>query len=303
MLLDKFGRHDNTLLRNSMLRGPPGEGFHLTQSGDYDMKHKIIVNLSDPINDKDGVNLGFIKKHSLTDLESNQFNCNKRIITNVGYSSQPNDSATVQYVNDHTIHKSASGFYDADNKLIRNIQLPILDTDAATRGFVNSVCLTKNSEGIFDVQNSVVRNISPPVLPSDAVNLSFFKTHTPSQNEVNWEFNNKRLSNIKDPLYPKEAVNLRSLQKLTLTLDNNHKYFDALNLPISNVGDAIKETDVINLKRASQGFNNLYKKVDKQMRRFASALFVYLHSQIGIKGLANVNAQNYLNWEDIRNID
>ena len=43
MSVDIFGRH---LKSNKTFRGPPGVGFKLTESGDYDIENKRLVNVA-----------------------------------------------------------------------------------------------------------------------------------------------------------------------------------------------------------------------------------------------------------------
>lgn len=54
MSLDKFGRFSKDGAKGGE-RGPPGIGFFLSSSGDYDINNKRIINLRDPLEDKDAV--------------------------------------------------------------------------------------------------------------------------------------------------------------------------------------------------------------------------------------------------------
>lgn len=98
MSVDKFGRHEGTFA-SEMLRGPPGEGFQLTQSGNYDLKRKRLCNLADPLITEDAVNL-----------------------------------KTLQTL---TLHcDTHDGYFDAKGKKIGNIGTANADTDAVNRGFI-----------------------------------------------------------------------------------------------------------------------------------------------------------------------
>lgn len=98
MSVDKFGRHESSFV-HEVLRGPPGEGFQLTEDGNFDFKRKRVCNLADPINDEEAVNLKTI--HTLT------LNCD---------------------TND--------GMFDGKDKRIKNIASAIADTDAVSRQYL-----------------------------------------------------------------------------------------------------------------------------------------------------------------------
>ena len=54
MSIDVFGRH---LGSSKVARGPPGIGFNLTKSGDFDLENKRLCNVADPIDKNDAINL------------------------------------------------------------------------------------------------------------------------------------------------------------------------------------------------------------------------------------------------------
>lgn len=54
MSIDVFGRH---LGSSKVARGPPGIGFNLTKSGDFDLEKKRLCNVADPIDKNDALNL------------------------------------------------------------------------------------------------------------------------------------------------------------------------------------------------------------------------------------------------------
>lgn len=98
MSVDKFGRHESSISR-SVLRGPPGEGFQFTRTGQYDLKGKRLCNVGDPTDKSEAVNLGTILTLTL--------NC-------------------------ETIDR----MFDAGNKRISNIAIPEHDADATNRKYV-----------------------------------------------------------------------------------------------------------------------------------------------------------------------
>ena len=61
MSVDKFGRFIDDLKHKRGLKGPPGEGFKLTPTGDYDIDNKLLCNVASPVNYDDAVNLRTLK--------------------------------------------------------------------------------------------------------------------------------------------------------------------------------------------------------------------------------------------------
>ena len=59
MSIDVFGRH---LGPGKVAKGPPGIGFNLTKTGDFDLEQKKLCNVADAVDDKDAVNLNILKK-------------------------------------------------------------------------------------------------------------------------------------------------------------------------------------------------------------------------------------------------
>lgn len=56
MSVDVFGRHLKKKDQGAS-RGPPGVGFNLTSTGDYDIRSKKLCNVADATNQSDAVNL------------------------------------------------------------------------------------------------------------------------------------------------------------------------------------------------------------------------------------------------------
>jgi hypothetical protein len=177
MSVDKFGRHEDSLLFKSKpgVKGPPGEGFHLTEDGDYDMKNKRLRNVGDPHLLRDSVNVSYLKKRCLMKLGNGDFDCGQKLIRNIGAPMLPNDAVTLEYVQDNTLSKSDDGNFDANNKVIRNLRTPIIKSDATTMEYVQSVIPSKTDEGDFDFKNKFIRNVGYPELINDAANVQFVK--------------------------------------------------------------------------------------------------------------------------------
>lgn len=61
MSVDVFGRPFKS--DTKVLKGPPGSGFLLTESGDYDIQTKKLSNVGAAVNKNDAVNLNLLKSY------------------------------------------------------------------------------------------------------------------------------------------------------------------------------------------------------------------------------------------------
>ena len=59
MSVDLFGRSLKNKIKIS--KGPPGQGFSLTPSEDYDIKGKRLCNIGEAVETSDAINLNFLK--------------------------------------------------------------------------------------------------------------------------------------------------------------------------------------------------------------------------------------------------
>lgn len=87
MSLDKFGRFSKDGAKGGE-RGPSGIGFVLSPSGDYDIKNKRIINLREPMEEKDAVTKSYFdaefkKTISILDYLKIEINKCKHYIENV----------------------------------------------------------------------------------------------------------------------------------------------------------------------------------------------------------------------------
>lgn len=98
MNVDKFGRHESSV-NQEMLRGPKGDGFRLTQDGNYDMKGKLLCNLADAVQDADSVNLRTLKTRTLCfDTNTKVFDVQERRIVNIPTAVADDDAVNRQFV-------------------------------------------------------------------------------------------------------------------------------------------------------------------------------------------------------------
>lgn len=142
MSVDKFGRHESFVARE-VLRGPPGEGFLLTEEGHYDLKRKRICNVADPVYNEEAVNLKTVLRITL--------NCD----------------------NDH-------GTFDARNKLIQNVALPVHNTDAVNYAFLSQE-LNKLKQDIYDKIDKLSLKVSTIIRSNSNGNYySYNVAHAPN---------------------------------------------------------------------------------------------------------------------------
>ena len=98
MNVDKFGRHESSVNRE-ILRGPKGEGFRLTEDGNYDIGRKRLCNLDDAVEDTDSINLKSFKTTALYfDTNTNVFNAQGRRITNIPTAVDDYDAVNRRFV-------------------------------------------------------------------------------------------------------------------------------------------------------------------------------------------------------------
>jgi hypothetical protein len=72
MSVDIFGRSSSTN-KKIILKGPPGVGFSLTDSGNFDIEHKRLCNVGEPVDSQDAVNLKeFLEYKKVIEIELNK---------------------------------------------------------------------------------------------------------------------------------------------------------------------------------------------------------------------------------------
>ncbi|KAK4886134.1 hypothetical protein RN001_002405 [Aquatica leii] len=121
MSVDKFGRlYENTRRAATNQREPPGVGFILTGDNNYDMKNRRLINVGNPIDSHNALNL----KHYLSskcDFDGNR-------LTQVGDPKDNADATNKAYVGD-IVRKHEARIYESTevyvNKRINGIQLVI----------------------------------------------------------------------------------------------------------------------------------------------------------------------------------
>lgn len=139
MSVDKFGRHENSLMRESM-RGAPGQGFKLTPEGNYDMQNKILRNVSLPILDEDVATKRYVTENTPNKDSEKWLFSNKRL-SNIGNPVSDNDAVNVRSMKQYTMTISGLDAYNANKRKIINMSSGTHPYHAATLKNVHNMCL------------------------------------------------------------------------------------------------------------------------------------------------------------------
>lgn len=101
MSVDKFGRHSTKEAKTKLLRGIPGQGFTLTQSGDFSIENKRLCDVGNPVAAQDASTKTYVDKlyrNKCLTLTGGVYNCNGKRLTNVSLPLDPKDVANKQFV-------------------------------------------------------------------------------------------------------------------------------------------------------------------------------------------------------------
>lgn len=108
MSVDVFGRQ----LVNSkeVHRGPPGVGFSLTDSGDYDIQNKTLCNVRNPANQFDAINLQTLQKSINDRINDTENELNSRFDEVFGLHRKQKESI-------NKLEKSLNDMYDGVSEM------------------------------------------------------------------------------------------------------------------------------------------------------------------------------------------
>src|SRR5436190_7317458 len=263
MSVNKFGHYSGGA---KALRGPKGDGFSLTDDGDYDMQNKLLRNVADPLNDKDAVNFEFLKNNTIPKGE--------------GFSL------------------TDDGNYDMQNKLLRNVANPLKDKDAVNLKFLNSNTIVKTDKG-FDAGGVKIINIARPEADYDVVNRRYLAIHTPHPNINYWDFKDRRLVRVKEPRDLTDGVNKKYMvdylnKQIDTTGIVKTAELDSRLSPITNDISGLKSKQSVDVI-ARDEFTRILKS-------FGVHLFRHIHRYVPQGRTAQpptYNENNYLNWNEI----
>jgi hypothetical protein len=208
MSVDKFGRFSGSNANSQPVRGPKGEGFNLTKTGDYDIQLKRICNVAAPTEIGDAVNLETLKG-----------SLGKCLLVTEGK------------------------IYDAQGFRISNTGEPINDSDVVNKLYFTSNTPVKLKDS-YSVHQYRIQDLAAPLVDGDAVNFHTFYNKAIVTNKGSFTARGLKITNLHDPKIGQDAVNLRFLQANTLFLKG--KEYDAKGHVIKNLPPPISNGDAVN---------------------------------------------------------
>lgn len=176
--------------------GPPGLGFKLTNSGNFDMINKRLENVGLPIEPSDAAT----KKYISNIFESN-LNLNGKKVINVGQPDEPGDAVTLDFLKKNVMYKADSKSFDAQNMIISNVNEPEQNHDAVPLAHLKAYALYSRDESNFDANNKGITKLKAPTHDSDAVTLKYFRNYTLYNNPGTGYIsaNGKRITGLAEP--------------------------------------------------------------------------------------------------------
>lgn len=243
MSIDKFGHYSGDFVGSNVQRGPPGEGFKLTDDGNFNISNKRLCNVGDPELDDDVVNVKYMRKNSIT-LRDDRYDVEMKKVINLADPEEPGDAVNKLYL--ENITKS----YLAD-------RIPVK---------------VKNTS-MYSFKNNRVVHVAPPINKLDAVNKLYVDNKLPDDiTQPNCcDFKQRRLINISDPINSLDAVNKQTLlaninstkneckqytkDKIYYSRSEEDNSIDFNESRLTNVADPKDDTDVVNQKTLSRVIN------------------------------------------------
>lgn len=298
MSIDKFGRHAVSTSSTANIGKPP-IGFHLTVNGDYDMKGKLVCNVGYAKNNTDAISKKYLDDSCITKGSNTNYDAKNKLIRNVQQPLVADDVVTKRYLEKEALVKNFDGHYDVGEKRIINLRSPLQDSDAATMGYVKNGVMLKTEDGNYNLQMKRIVNVGEPVTVTDVATAKFVQSQIPKQFEDHWDFYGKRISNVADPLYEGEVVNLKTLKRMSTGFYQG-KPIDVSNVKIMKLADATDETDAVNLRVVRKEIREMTEERDRQMSRFGSILFNYIHRASAPPPEPHINKDNYIDWNKVR---
>lgn len=295
MSLDKFGRFRENGDERVLARGPPGEGFKLTQDGDYDIGNKKLVNVGVPTADNDVITKIYLDSHTPNHL-SESFSMRGKRIQDVADPTLEGDAVNLKHVRQKCVLYGEDGTIRAKNGRISGVKDPIKEKDVANKRYVDNATPTRDSD-YWGFGKKRLARVANPIDDSDAVTKNYLGKNCPVKGESVWEFENKRLKGVGDALEPDEAVTLRYCRELENQLRRDINVVSSVKVKSvsEHVVGLIGEINAI-----KSNVNENRRDAEMQLRKFARLLFP--HVQGSIRGSAEgspATADNYLNWNEI----
>lgn len=318
MFVDKFGRYRNSGGSDSLgggKVGPPGIGFKLLPTGDYDLSFRILSNVRDPVLAQDAVNLGTLESWTRQSLKKNNggsYDAGGSTIGNLGEPKDSGDAVNLGTIRDSCVMLSAEKTVSVGDRQIIKVRDPTDPRHAANKRYVDSVVPTK-STSYWGFGKRRLVSIADPVDGQDAVTKAFLMTSCPKSDESGWDFANKRLMFVNSPEDATDGVN----KKYCNELENRFKK------EISGLTSSQGQW-VVSLSEGISNLNNENNRLrallwehkletERQIRKFGQLLFPRIRDRSNNNnnlhttdpttdvsaGDAMVTADNYINWDEV----
>lgn len=231
MSVDKFGRFSSSTNAPSSqcMRGPKGDGFTLTELGDYDIQYKRICNIGLPTENGDAVNLETLNSHSDKCLKLN-------------------DKKT----------------YDVKASRLCNVGDAIDDGDAINKKSFKANTPIKLKDS-YSVHQFRIQDIGPPKNDGDAINYLVLKNDALINYKGSFNAKHKKIINVQDPKSGQDCVNLRYLQTHSLVHKDNE--YDARGRIIKNIALAKTNGDAINYAFLSDVLAEMSYAIHKNVKK------------------------------------
>ena len=176
-------------------KGNPGIGFKLSHDNNYDMDNKRLVNVGEPKEHKDAVNMEYLTSFH---RKNEDIDMNNKAIKNISWPNDINDPVPKRYLFQYgLLLDNKINSFNAKDKKIVNVLDPENLQDVATKNYVDSLDLVIQDslmKRVTDANNNRIKNVSDPIDDGDAVNKKYLNQIINSQiseevlppNTVDW---------------------------------------------------------------------------------------------------------------------
>lgn len=247
MGVDKFGRH--TVISSKGVRGPKGEGFNLTASGDFDVEGKRLCNVLDAKDGGDAVNLNTAKSMVSPCVKeiNGVFDFGNKIVGGVDDPKNDRDAINLRTLKRKSLSSTPDGQFDIQNKRLCNVSNAVHENDAVNlAGLKSSIdpCM-KEVNGVFNFKSKTVTGIEDPKTEQDAVSFKILKRYTLGVSNQAYNARGRKITNVKAPDTPSDAVILKYLNDNCVVKDKKSDVFIASGKRICSVSDPKEAQDVV----------------------------------------------------------
>lgn len=273
MSVDKFGRYASTGKRE-IIKGMKGDGFLLTDDGDYDIQRKRLKFVNSPVDELDAVNLKSLRENCMSLKGADTFDAENKRIANVSDPLLLTDCVNMNYLFSYTpIQFKKDKSYSFHQFNIKGVAYPQDDGDAVNLIYVKENCLGFDQNKNVDIKGGTLKNIRDPTKGSECATKTYVDANTPSKSKSHWNFYGKRLVRVSDPKDPSDVVTLQYMTDNSMCrVSNAIRQFDGKGNIISNVAGPIQLDDVITKRYLKEVLANLGYAIYSNIHKGRAAL-------------------------------